>query len=321
MPIISVIIPLYNKEPYIARAIESIFQQTFQDFEIIVVDDGSTDKGAEVVKEFLDPRIHLIRQENRGVASARNRGATSSGSNLLAFLDADDEWLPAHLETIIRLRTNYPEAGMYSTPYKQYFSNNDIIIPKFFGIPQDPWEGALPNFFESCTFGEIPVCSSTVVIPKNIFIEFGGFQEEYWWGEDTDLWGRIAFKYPVVFSWKGGVILHRNAENRACYRKQSVLTHPFIVSAIEYVNSNAQVDAYYIKEFIAKEEMNQALFNMWAGNNRAAQTILKGCETQELKSQKRICQILSVFPAPLFIGLMRGKIQFNLFIMKLSRLK
>ncbi len=94
MPLISVVIPLYNKEPYIKRAIDSILAQKIQDYEIIVIDDGSTDKSAEVVKSFPDPRIRLIQQENAGVSAARNRGIEEAKAELIAFLDADDEWTP-----------------------------------------------------------------------------------------------------------------------------------------------------------------------------------------------------------------------------------
>jgi len=115
VPAVSVVIPLYNKGPHIARALNSVLAQTFQDFEVIVVDDGSTDDGAEVVRGVDDPRIRLIQQENRGVSAARNRGIEAARAELIAFLDADDEWLAEHLETIIRLRRNALEVGIYAT--------------------------------------------------------------------------------------------------------------------------------------------------------------------------------------------------------------
>jgi len=117
MPEVSVVIPLYNKAPYIARALASVITQTCQDFEVIVIDDGSTDGGAEIVRRLDDTRIRVIRQENRGVSAARNRGIESARTDFIAFLDADDEWTPTHLEALLRLRDRYPHAGAYGTAY------------------------------------------------------------------------------------------------------------------------------------------------------------------------------------------------------------
>ena len=109
MVLVSVVIPLYNKKNYIRRAIRSVMMQTIEDFEIIIIDDGSIDGSGDVVKTFLDSRIRLIRQENQGVSVARNNGVSNSRADFIAFLDADDEWLPRQLEDLLRLRKKYPE--------------------------------------------------------------------------------------------------------------------------------------------------------------------------------------------------------------------
>jgi glycosyltransferase involved in cell wall biosynthesis len=100
---VSVIIPLYNKAPQVRRALDSVAAQSFGDFELIVVDDGSTDEGARIVEEYADARLRLVRQRNAGPGAARNRGIAEARGELLAFLDADDEWMPGYLEESVRL--------------------------------------------------------------------------------------------------------------------------------------------------------------------------------------------------------------------------
>ena len=315
MPAVSVVIPLYNKGPHIARAIQSVLNQTEQSFEIIVVDGQSTDEGPKIVKSFKDQRIFFFEQEGSGVSSARNEGICHSQSDFIAFLDADDEWMPDHLETLLRLRKAYPEAGIYATSYIESFSKNEMRKPRFAEIPPKPWEGILPNYFKSCTYGNAPVCTSAACIPKHILIRIGGFQIGFWWGEDTDLWGRIAFNYPIAFSWNGGVILHRDAENRACNKKEPVLRHPFVLSAIKYLKEDMQSeghayyvkDAYYVKEFVAKEKMTQALHNMRAGNRKEAQRILGECETEEFKLRKELFRLLCSLPMPVYSEIVKLK--------------
>src|SRR5712692_9736802 len=99
---VSIVVPLYNKAPYVRRALDSIAAQTFSDFEVIVVDDGSTDDGPSVVANYGDSRVRLVRQPNAGPGAARNAGLAQTQGELIAFLDADDEWLPTYLEESVR---------------------------------------------------------------------------------------------------------------------------------------------------------------------------------------------------------------------------
>ena len=113
-PFFSVIVPLYNKRPYIRRAVESVLGQEFQDFELIVIDDGSTDSGADELSDITDSRYRSIRQANQGVGAARNSGLSAARGHWVAFLDADDMWLPIHLEELRRIIMRYPDAGLVS---------------------------------------------------------------------------------------------------------------------------------------------------------------------------------------------------------------
>ena len=115
MTLISVVIPLYNKEKYIKNTIESVINQDFKDFEIIIVNDGSTDHSLEIAKQFEQPGIKIINQENQGVANARNKGVQYSNGEIIAFLDADDIWLSNHLREIYSLHQKFPKAGFFAT--------------------------------------------------------------------------------------------------------------------------------------------------------------------------------------------------------------
>ena len=183
----SVIIPLYNKGPYIARALESVLKQTIQDFEIIVIDGGSEDNGPKMVKNFNDPRILFLEQSGKGVSNARNEAVNFSKNEYIAFLDADDEWMPHHLETIMWLIEKYPEAGVFTTVYKKQTAEGKIQQPVYKCIPNAPWEGLLPDYFRSGALGNSPAWTSVVVIPKKIFHEMGGFPELIEPGQDNTL--------------------------------------------------------------------------------------------------------------------------------------
>lgn len=215
MPFFSIIIPLYNKEKHIQATLESALAQTFQDFEIIVVNDGSTDKSKIMVEGIRDDRIKLFNIQNQGVSHARNYGIEKASSNLLVFLDADDLWRSNHLENLKELYTAFPNCGLYATAYLK--KNGKIIIPTVYNmIPSaENWMGIVADYFESSTIDSI-AWTSAVMIPKSIIETVGDFDETITLGagEDTDLWIRIALKYPVAFSKKITAIYNLHTDNR-----------------------------------------------------------------------------------------------------------
>lgn len=183
----SVVIPLFNKRDTIDRAIDSVLAQNHE-VSIIVVDDGSTDGGAECVAERRHPNIELIRQSNHGVSAARNRGVERSTHDLIAFLDADDEWLPEFLDLIDDLVELFPHAGAYTTSftYVRDGREDECHHPKIRG----PYVG-IPDHFYCAGYGSY-FCSSSLVVRQTAFRQIGGFNEGLHFGEDIDLWGRLA---------------------------------------------------------------------------------------------------------------------------------
>ena len=307
MPEVSVVIPLYNKAPYIARALASVIIQTRQDFEVIVLDDGSTDDGAEIARRFDDPRIRVIRQENSGVSAARNRGIEAARTDFIAFLDADDEWTPTHLETLLRLRGKYPLAGAYGTAYLIKRANLTIQVPSIDadGIPPEPWEGLLPNYFKVAFPGPSPLSSSAVAVPKTILNEMGGFSTAAWYGEDVDVWGRIALRYPIAFSRNGLAIYHKEAANRACDKKEPIHEHIFVTSAREALQTGevAPVLREDLLEYVASRQIQIAARNIEAGRPDLARKNLKGCKTRRLRRYRYRVQLLAYIPSSMYLAI------------------
>lgn len=212
--LVSVVIPLYNKARHIERAVHSVLGQSFRDFEVIVVDDGSTDDGAARVRQITDPRVKLIRQPNAGVSAARNAGIEAATTELIAFLDADDEWLPCFLETVMGLRERHPEAGMYAAAY-QYYQDNTITSPQFKDCCTLPQGGLLQDYFLAA-LGDPPVSATSVLIPKQVLTEVGNFPAGLKRGEDLQTWARIALRYRVAWSPITCAVYNLAADNRAC---------------------------------------------------------------------------------------------------------
>lgn len=197
----SIIIPLYNKEQYVQRTIRSVLAQTYQDYEILIVDDGSTDKSLSMVHTFEDPRIRVVQQANAGVSAARNRGVAEAKYDLIAFLDADDEWLPQYLETIKTMENNFPECHVFTTNYKIVDSNANERYPVNTTLIEFNGEyGVIPNYFDIASRTAPPICASAVVLRKSAINNIDGFPVGITLGEDLLVWARLACKYKIVYA-------------------------------------------------------------------------------------------------------------------------
>ncbi len=196
MPFFSIIIPLYNKEKFIENTIQSALNQTFLDFELIVVNDGSTDRSLEIVKAFKDQRIKIYTIRNGGVSRARNFGIQKATTNLIVLLDADDLWKSRHLEELYNLRNAHPNCGLYAMGYTKKFDNANPMNAHYFGL--ENYYGVVPDFFSASTV-DCVAWTSAVMIPKDIFKNIGYFNESLKSGQDTEMWIRIALNHKVAF--------------------------------------------------------------------------------------------------------------------------
>lgn len=220
MPFFSVIISLFNKEKSIGNTIKSVLDQSFIDYEIIVINDGSSDKSEKIVREFNNEKIKLFTTKNQGVSQARNLGIEKSSGKIIAFLDADDFWFPKHLQRLQELYFLFPDCGFYATNYEMYFSSKKTIPNVFIDIPKTEWRGIVKDFFKSSMINRITL-TSAIAVPKNIFDKIGNFDPKITLGagEDIDLWIRIALKYKVAFDNKISVRYQLDSENRVSLTK------------------------------------------------------------------------------------------------------
>ncbi|MCT4629272.1 glycosyltransferase family A protein [Winogradskyella sp.] len=197
-PFFSVVVSVYNKAHFVKKTIKSILNQSFRDFELIIIDDGSTDNSLEILQTIKDDRISIYTTKNQGVSKARNYGLNKANCNHIALCDGDDIWLENHLLELKTLIENYPDCGIYATAYEKHFFNNYITKPKFNNVDH-PFFGIVEDYFMTSLSDNI-LWTSSVAIPKSIINNDFQFDENLGWGEDTDLWIRIANNYNVAFS-------------------------------------------------------------------------------------------------------------------------
>lgn len=241
----SVIIPLYNKQSEIGRTIESVLAQSVVPHEIVVVDDGSTDRSAEIVESFHSPLIKLIRQSNAGECAARNRAMAEATGDYYALVDADDAWKPDFLKTIAGLIEQYPDCGIYSTGFDVI--NTDGRTPgRTIAV-----RGVVDNFFRQSMTRFVSIPSASVLWSKAVR-ELGGFPEGMRLGGDQYMWTKIASRYRVCFTPERMTDYYMAASNRsaAIYKPEQT------VYSFRDFRGSGDV---WLDEYIARVELGKAL--------------------------------------------------------------
>lgn len=247
----SVVVPLYNKSYSIARCIDSVLSQTFLDFEIIIVNDGSSDDSLSIVanrysNEIDNMTIKVLDQLNQGVSVARNNGIKVASSSYICFLDADDEWLPEFLKTMKKLITDHPKADLYSLAHLVKKEGSQLFKPKH-GL-LDGYRGYVEDFFLASSKGDV-VNSSKVCVRKESILSFGGFPVGVVAGEDIYVWIRLALKGGVACDMSYLSIVHQEIDNSRNSRKNSI---PF---PLVYFSKN--------KEILRSKSLNKYLFSIF----------------------------------------------------------
>lgn len=278
MAFFSVIIPVYNKAGFLEKTLTSVLNQRFNDFELLLINDGSTDDSLAIIQQFSDPRIRLINQSNQGVSSARNKGIEQAKADYLAFLDADDLWQPNHLETLHQYCVLLPHESLFNTA--KTIDTGNQLIPAHYAFAQTADYEVL-NFFEASRIEPV-LWTSSVVIKKSALNAVGLFDPSIQSGQDLDLWIRLGMKFPVVFIWQRTACYTYAADSLS---KQAGLT-PKKMNFDAYANwekTNPEV-----KRYLDWNRYSLGIKSKLRGDRNYYLEMKKGIAVENLSLKKRI---------------------------------
>lgn len=266
-PFFTVVMPLYNKQSSVERAVSSVLSQSFACFELIIVDDGSTDRSAEVVSGCNDPRLELIKQFNNGPSAARNRGFKAAAADYVCFLDADDEWDSEFLETMSSLIEVAPRASLYCVNHKVADESGHI----FYRVSNFPerYLGYIDDFYKVYATTEI-INSSSVCIRKKSLHTIGGFPEHARIGEDIYTWLRLADVYRVAYANVDRATIYRDAENRSGVSVRQEIPYHIKTVLEGEAKEFTKVNRSTVIRFVAKNTVLHAAGSVLKGDRRTA---------------------------------------------------
>lgn len=270
----SIVIPLFNKEKHIKRAVNSVLNQSYKEFELIVVDDGSTDQSFSELGKVNDSRIRVVRQKNEGVSSARNKGIDEAKYDYIGFLDADDEWNPDFLSCIKGLIESYPKAGAYATSYtikKVDGSFRKSPCERFF---PEKWQGILDDYFKYAIVAPI-ITASSVVIPKFVFRDVGYFPVGINRGEDLVMWIKVALDYDIAYYNDSCVTYYHDSDDRACKKKRPLEECAINLAEDTLMNAkNKKGFSQFFIEYMLKRIYVTASYMIGEGHCKEARSLL-----------------------------------------------
>lgn len=271
----TVVIPLYNKAEHILRTLASVKWQVYPATEIIVVDDGSTDLGPTLIEQANIPNLRLVKQKNSGVSAARNKGIALASCEYIAFLDADDEWLPLYLDETVRLINKYPDSGFYGTRYQIVEAGERYSDAKIHLKEMDPNGALLTDYFEIASRGDLPFTMSSITLTRTLLNSIGGFPIGEPIGEDQDLFCRAALKTNIAYSINIHSLYHKDAQNQAS--KNNIPAEECAFSARITARANQKKNSKYRRSMLrysAAHLCHLAKLNIFTGRFTQARKLL-----------------------------------------------
>tara|TARA_R100000306_G_C4372505_1_gene140581 strand:+ start:1178 stop:2107 length:930 start_codon:yes stop_codon:yes gene_type:complete len=278
MPKFSVVISVFNKEKYIADTLKSVLAQTFTDFEVVILNDGSTDNSETEILKFKDPRIRYFSRENTGASAARNFTIQQAESKYIALMDADDYWYPFYLEEQNRLVIEHPNESVFATATE--IKRNRKTFKNSYSIQTIGKDSIIVDYFESSQLDSVLLSISTV-LKKDVFENVGWYDPKIKSGEDTDLYVRIGLKYKVVFSPKvcATYIVRKNS----------------LFQSVKNIEEKANYEAYEVyeknnpalKKFLDLNRYSLCVLAKIEGNKEAFQKNFKKINLENLSKKQQ----------------------------------
>lgn len=278
MPFFSVVVTVYNKEKFIQNTIKSVLDQTFFDFELIIVNDGSTDYSENEILKFKDTRIQYFYKKNEGVSIARNFGIEKASSQFICLLDGDDYWYPNFLNQFHNTIINNPAQNVFACAIEVQTSKKKF--PAIYSINKKG-KTQLVNYFEASLKQSI-ICTSGVAIHKTVIDEIGNFNEKMKTGEDTDLWIRIGLQYPILFM--NTILVRYNYDERGLSRQIKYFDSSLnYIDFIELEKNNPE-----LKTFLDYNRFSDAIKAKIYGNKKHFYLMYSQINEKNLPLKKRI---------------------------------
>ena len=278
MPFFSIIIPVFNKERFVAKTLKSVLNQTFSDFEIIIINDGSTDQSETEILTHKDPKIHYFSKANEGVAIARNIGIEKARGEYICFLDADDFWYPNFLTTMNSYIQKLPEQKVFACAIEIETKNN--CIPAQYSIPKKT-DYEIVNFFDASQ-KECVLWTSSVAIHKSILTTLGGFDTQIKKCEDTELWIRIGLHFPIVFIWQ--ILAKYGYDESSISRNWNYFFEPYTFAKYALLEKQNPK----LKQYIDLNRFSAVIKCKLNGDWKRSQEIYSEIEIKNLTWKKRI---------------------------------
>lgn len=273
-PIFSVVIPLYNKQDFISKCIESVLTQRFSSFEVIVINDGSQDNSEKIVKEIKDDRVRYFHQKNSGVSAARNRGIKEASGEYIAFLDADDWYEGDFLNAVHKSILEHPDADAFTTGYFKH--KNGAVTVSTLSTNQKQYQSIIINdFYQKWTKGAFFFTSSCVVRKEYFIKNKIYFPPNESMGEDQEVWFHLAEYGCIVFTDAALSNYNMGVGNSLSFNSCLLEELPFITRLKARVNHpgfGASIES--ANRFIRKYELERAANNAIRGSKKAAISLL-----------------------------------------------